>query len=1482
MADPTGTGAHRANLANKCARRIVYPGGARERILGGLGTLFRRDEVLSHTRGDRLPEHAETNDATLWGRAAAAVRRGRRGIVYAIAAIVASFALGAASIVGWQYYTESRIGRVELLTEDEPVVAQVLAESSDTPIGEPFDLVTRAVVSLPEGDYRLRVNGVGRIGRTYRFAVNRGETQSHTISINEGRLRGGEQSNVAVSGPHARAAAIPFARVLGAREILAGKADFIQFDGKVLIRRDGATGKVIWDAFHPRKPFASDRDPVRWMGNAFYPAPPGGLLEQVPDLDGDGVGDLVLFNDNAPAVLALSGKDGSMIWNYVAELNGPGGPRDVCPKDRVAQHDGAFAAGGLAMIDVDRDGTLDVCATFDFEQSIPVPNEDAESSQALVQMDVWRHRSIIVALSGRSGRCVWTHPVEPDFVESKSEHDDWPAELVRGRRSTVLAFVAKTQWMGLDPVTGRVQAGPIELGFMPARPVVHADLDGDGEPEIVTTEPGPASREQTLRVWSIEGGRELWSQTIDAAYASWDGTNGMRDDPPVAPPPSCPLIADLDRDGRTEIVVPDAGPMPPLAGYRGVRLLDGRTGATRWRRALRPESTEEDGVSEIIAAPDLDGDGTRDVVTISLLVTPDAPARIRQRQRPEPVRIWGDALSGKDGHPLWWWNVDTPMDKPARIWTPFWWGRGPDGWPLLAIPLGGSEDSSPGSQQDSTMREAVYLLEASTGRERHAINGLARANLADLDGDGLPDLWGNVGGGLRAFRGEGAEVWRALGSLQPALSWPYRWEAPSTLVIDLDGDGIADALDAEVQAPSDWSGDGSGSHTALARSGRDGHVIWKIALDPWGSWLRPGGGEDYSLAACPSPAGDLDGDGTPDVIVIKSGTESDNLAAMRAATLPVQVFSGRTGTRLWASGSLPPGVRSQGERALWAVPRKVEPNGRPDLIVCHRSSYVTPGLKVSAGAAGAGGDRLARLSGRDGRVLWDVSLLHTNSAVFLEVASCDDFDFNGDGGLDIVLGPPPNSHVIAGSQPILIAISLRDGKRLWSRPLMNDSGFVYQTEVSGSDDPGRQTVVVTEGLDRGDRADLRICGYEGESGQPRWNTRPNTMPAIGPSPAFMVMTDFDGNKRKFSCVSFREPGGARRIVVLGPNGEERARRDFKRDDGRGPLAADINGDGRDELLAWGDGGLHALDRELKDVWARPIPPEMTGVAFAGSWGRGRELMISPALELDAATGRPRWTGQAPLVPEQFEPYLLDPGDATRMPLLITAGLEATVCRLAMETTSEGRIAEPRGTVVRAGQAPEDPRWRRPLPWVSRLNGAFGPWGLLAAMGLAAVSVFVPVLIVRLARGRRRNYTIRALMSVPVAVAVPLVVYLTLVPRLPPSESPLLATDGRMFVTGTLAGVPMVACVIWIGASVRRRRWRGLIGLVVVAVMATIAVAGGWIWVDRKEMATVEHYGWEGWELVLLAGAYVAAVIWGVVKVVVRVYGWGISAGRARD
>ena len=59
-------------------------------------------------------------------------------------------------------------------------MAQVLPEAGDEPLGEPFHVIGRwTTLALPAGDYRLRVHGVGRLGRTYRFAVNRGETQTH-------------------------------------------------------------------------------------------------------------------------------------------------------------------------------------------------------------------------------------------------------------------------------------------------------------------------------------------------------------------------------------------------------------------------------------------------------------------------------------------------------------------------------------------------------------------------------------------------------------------------------------------------------------------------------------------------------------------------------------------------------------------------------------------------------------------------------------------------------------------------------------------------------------------------------------------------------------------------------------------------------------------------------------------------------------------------------------------------------------------------------------------------------------------------------------------------------------------------------------------------------------------------------------------------------------------------------------------------------
>ena len=503
-------------------------------------------------------------------------------------------ALGVAVLCGMEH------GRIELVTEGEPVVAQVLEEESDVSVGEPFDLAGRMVLALPEGEYRLRVEGTGRLGRTFRFAVTRGQTQRYTVSIDEGRLLGGEESRRGRIR-----AGMRYAELTAARELTSGKADLIEWTEKSLICRDGKSGDVRWDASHAVKPKEGAFDAVGWLRtNTSWGEGGVQLVEQAPDMNGDGTGDLVWYSGHAAELLAVSGKDGSRLWRYYGKREGIGG-------NHVAGAGSDFSstsrnAGAPAIVDLDQDGAPDVVATFlDYGSS-----------------NDW---FIVSAISGRTGHRLWTHPSDTAMLDRSRMARDRPAVLVHGRRSTFIAFVHGTEWLGLDPQSGRVQAGPIELGFVPVRPVQHADLDGDGEPEVIALGPRPTGTQRTLRAFSIRNRHELWSQTVDGGYDQSERGVPLGD---------FPLAVDLDGDGRSEIVVSDSGAMPPLDGYRGVRLLDGLTGTTRWRRPLRPETSAKDGLANVLAAPDLDGDGTHDLVTVSLFDGRDPPAFPGNSRRP--------------------------------------------------------------------------------------------------------------------------------------------------------------------------------------------------------------------------------------------------------------------------------------------------------------------------------------------------------------------------------------------------------------------------------------------------------------------------------------------------------------------------------------------------------------------------------------------------------------------------------------------------------------------------------------------------------------------------------------------------------------------------------------------------------------------------------------------------------------------------------
>ena len=207
------------------------------------------------------PRIPRTRRRLRWRRKS--VRRTARVAAIAAAATVLVLIAG---LFAWRSYSEWRLGRIVLTNDGPTMTVQVLDESGREPIGEPVEVFRKSTLALPDGDYRLQVNQEGRLGRTYRFAVNRGETIAHWLSLDEGRLLGRDPVEYPFMGrDRPREEPMPFALVTAALELTPGKSDIVEFTGRTVIRRDGTTGNVVWDAASPRSPHDPGRDPALWL-----------------------------------------------------------------------------------------------------------------------------------------------------------------------------------------------------------------------------------------------------------------------------------------------------------------------------------------------------------------------------------------------------------------------------------------------------------------------------------------------------------------------------------------------------------------------------------------------------------------------------------------------------------------------------------------------------------------------------------------------------------------------------------------------------------------------------------------------------------------------------------------------------------------------------------------------------------------------------------------------------------------------------------------------------------------------------------------------------------------------------------------------------------------------------------------------------------------------------------------------------------------
>jgi len=595
----------------------------------------------------------------------------------------------------------------------------------------------------------------------------------------------------------------------------------------------------------------------------------GASLAWLPDRDGDGVDEIVAGAPGSDRVRVLSGRDLSLLL----ELEGPAGS--------------AFGAAVAVVADLDGDGGDDL--------AIGAPGSEEEDRDGVVQLRSSRDGALLRELRGGVAT--------PGFGRALARLDDVDGDGV----GELAIGMAAPRGVELPPDAGSGGAFAIVstaqdrlLALRVGAPddLHHGerceslrDLDGDGRRDLATIawlpDDSRLPRDATLPALELLSGATLEPiRVVDLTGM------GPRVSPELL---HCAALGDCDGDGRDDVAIADAGPLPDgwYDPFKGVAwIVSGRTGELlrEWRKST---GLMGEGIG---SAGDIDGDGRCDVAITQHYgpgVAPDLQRFIA-------------VLSVRTGHELRRINPRHEFGPPAhsRYASVILGERDLDGDDVPDLVAGSPESNF----VDSTTRGRVMTLAIATeellalrwgGDVAWPLAGPC-ARIGDVDGDGVADIaaserWvARDPGSVALLSGRDGSLLRRIAPDEE----DFEFGAALAPLPDFDGDGVLDLAIGATQRIEVRSGrDGSllravttgldpGAVRALAAGVQpDGHVhvlagqpwfdtlarriengkvvIWDLTADR-GVHQRRGSDDDEQLGSAVAFLGDVTNDGVGD------------------------------------------------------------------------------------------------------------------------------------------------------------------------------------------------------------------------------------------------------------------------------------------------------------------------------------------------------------------------------------------------------------------------------------------------------------------------------------------------------------------------------------------------------------------------------------------------------------------------------------------